>query len=566
MVRREVFALVLAFLVWSGMEQVQAQDTAAQVAPGPRLIQYNSVLKDDAGQPLAGVQGIMVALYKDQQGGSALWVETQNVTADEQGRFTVFLGSATSGGVPLNLFSSGESRWLGIQAQAPGAVEQPRVLLVGVPYALKAADAETLGGKPLSSFVLTTPEEQATSPDGGTAVTQSAPGITPRKVFYKPKDANLGGTSVTNSLTKWSNTTGNITNSAAYDVSGNIGIGTTGPASKLDIENASASNDATTEIYRFGGGADGTLGPTAMTFSAHTSATGSNRYILLNIGDNLANRPLAIQAGVNVGIGTTSPSAQMHVQTSADASKGLIVEAYSSTQSADLQEWQDNSGNSLASVNPAGAFVGPLGMMLTHASFVQASGSDAGSATFIPSDSLMEAQTGTTNSSMDDTVGGVIDITDLSRTGSLVEGLDRSGAFLTARVRWTTTTIVSGHTFYVLAGGAANSGSLPTNGAQSGFGFKAVGTALKGVTVASGTENVVDLSTTLSSGTFVELTAIRRGSAVLFYVNGVYKSSSSSNLPSSAASSYEVRTQNESSSATNAKLQVTFLTVGIPRS
>ena len=34
----------------------------------------------------------------------------------------------------------------------------PRTMLVAVPYALRAADAETLGGRPLSSFVLTGPD------------------------------------------------------------------------------------------------------------------------------------------------------------------------------------------------------------------------------------------------------------------------------------------------------------------------------------------------------------------------------------------------------------------------
>ena len=77
-----------------------------------------------------------------------MWIESQNVTADEYGRFSVLLGATTSGGVPVELFSSGESRWLGVQAQLPGEVEQPRVLLVSVPYALKAADAETVGGLP----------------------------------------------------------------------------------------------------------------------------------------------------------------------------------------------------------------------------------------------------------------------------------------------------------------------------------------------------------------------------------------------------------------------------------
>jgi hypothetical protein len=43
----------------------------------------------------------------------------------------------------------------------PGLEEQPRVLLVSVPYAMKAGDAETLGGKPLSAFVLAPSEDSS---------------------------------------------------------------------------------------------------------------------------------------------------------------------------------------------------------------------------------------------------------------------------------------------------------------------------------------------------------------------------------------------------------------------
>lgn len=38
-----------------------------------------------------------------------------------------------------------------------GQVEQSRVLLVSAPYALKAGDAETVGGLPPSAFMLTAP-------------------------------------------------------------------------------------------------------------------------------------------------------------------------------------------------------------------------------------------------------------------------------------------------------------------------------------------------------------------------------------------------------------------------
>src|SRR4029077_17626304 len=134
--------------------------TPAEVVPPlpvPRLVKFAGTLKDEVGKPRTGGVGITYAIYKDQEGGAALWLETQNVELDEQGRYTVLLGSAKSEGLPLELFTAGEPRWLGGQVNLPKEVEQPRVLLVSVPYALKAADAETLGGKPVSSFVLTSP-------------------------------------------------------------------------------------------------------------------------------------------------------------------------------------------------------------------------------------------------------------------------------------------------------------------------------------------------------------------------------------------------------------------------
>ncbi len=79
-------------------------------------------------------------------------METQNVTPDASGQYSVLLGSTTATGLPSDLFSQEEQRWLGVQVQ--GQAEQPRVLLVSVPYAFKAHEAETLAGKSISDFVL----------------------------------------------------------------------------------------------------------------------------------------------------------------------------------------------------------------------------------------------------------------------------------------------------------------------------------------------------------------------------------------------------------------------------
>ena len=97
--------------------------------------------------------------YEDQAGGVPLWVEIQSVTTDAQGAFSVLLGAASPAGVPVELFTSGDATWVGVQVE--GEPEQPRRLLVSVPYALKAADANTIGGLPVSAFVL------AENPTGG---------------------------------------------------------------------------------------------------------------------------------------------------------------------------------------------------------------------------------------------------------------------------------------------------------------------------------------------------------------------------------------------------------------
>jgi endosialidase-like protein len=118
-----------------------------------RFLQFSAVLNRVQAP---GIAGVRFAVYRDQEGGEPLWSETQNVEADEKGRFSVVLGEVQR--IPLEIFTSGEARWLGIQ-RIPEA-EQQRILLAAVPYALKAADADTLGGKPLSAFVLAEPAQE----------------------------------------------------------------------------------------------------------------------------------------------------------------------------------------------------------------------------------------------------------------------------------------------------------------------------------------------------------------------------------------------------------------------
>jgi len=135
----------------------------------PRLISFGGTLKDmDA--PAEGVS-VTFSLYSLPDGSAPLWAESQKVNLDAQGHYTVMLGAASPNGLPLDLFTSGKALWLGVQPQISGAVEQPRVLLVAVPYALKAADADTLGGKPASSYL--TADSQLSSANGSATGTTS---------------------------------------------------------------------------------------------------------------------------------------------------------------------------------------------------------------------------------------------------------------------------------------------------------------------------------------------------------------------------------------------------------
>jgi hypothetical protein len=103
------------------------------------LIPYSNIATDDGGSSLSGVVNITFSLYAAQQGGAPLWTETQsNIQLDPTGHYSVQLGITQTNGVPTTLFTTTEARWLSVRIAEQ--VEQPRVLLLSVPYALKAGD------------------------------------------------------------------------------------------------------------------------------------------------------------------------------------------------------------------------------------------------------------------------------------------------------------------------------------------------------------------------------------------------------------------------------------------
>jgi hypothetical protein len=166
------FLQISLFCALLSASLLNAQQLASSSAV-PRLVNFSGKAADAQGKTITGIAGVTFAIYKDQSEGAALWLETQNVQADAKGNYTVQLGTTKPDGLPLDLFSSGEARWLGVTIN--GGTEQPRVLLLSVPYALKALDADTLGGKPASAFMIA---PTSGSPAGSTA-SKPTPSIPP---------------------------------------------------------------------------------------------------------------------------------------------------------------------------------------------------------------------------------------------------------------------------------------------------------------------------------------------------------------------------------------------------
>src|SRR5215831_4158119 len=171
---RSLTCMFLLFTVFSVIAVSPAQQASTTAVPN--LINYSGtlVLSNGSGMPAKTV-GVTFAIYRQQDGGAPIWLETQNVTPDSAGHYTVLLGSTRAEGIPTDLFNTQEQRWLGAQVQ--GQTEQPRVLLVSVPYAMKAADAETIGGLPASAFVRATPSQSASSvqPSSGLSLSLNVP-------------------------------------------------------------------------------------------------------------------------------------------------------------------------------------------------------------------------------------------------------------------------------------------------------------------------------------------------------------------------------------------------------
>ena len=192
----------------------------------PTLVPFEGTLASRAGQRVSVHFSIFAAASSSQ----ALWSEDQAIQVGAKGEYSVLLGAGSSIGLPHALFANGEPRWLAVEVRGDGEAQE-RTLLTSVPYAMKSASADTLGGQPVGAFVT---QDQLEAKMNAAAKELAARAVQPL--------STPSGSGKTGTFALWSSSS-KLTNSAVTQTgsgsSAKIGIGTSSPATSLDVNGPS---------------------------------------------------------------------------------------------------------------------------------------------------------------------------------------------------------------------------------------------------------------------------------------------------------------------------------------
>jgi hypothetical protein len=219
---RRILPVLSCCLICVASPQSAQVPTAAASTPVPALVRFEGSATGADGKPLGEAVAIAFRIYRDEQSGEPLWSETQNVALDPDGHYLAQLGAASPSGIPMELFATGEARWL--EVEIAGLPAQKRVLLSSVPYAIRAADADSLAGRHAADFVT---QDQLNAQLASTAQSLAvANGV--------HADQSLTGSGTANTVPLWTTST-NLGDSILTQTGSKIGVNEATPLTTLDI-------------------------------------------------------------------------------------------------------------------------------------------------------------------------------------------------------------------------------------------------------------------------------------------------------------------------------------------
>lgn len=312
--RRHVFYLAAGLLL--SCMSIQAQI--------PSTLSFQGVLGDGAGQAMAdGSYALTFRLYTQAMGGTPLWTETQTLDVNG-GVFNAQLGSVTA---LTPTFDKGY--WLGVSVDGSAELV-PRTALLSVPYALRAGHAESADALATGASGVVTSVNDAEGAvtlegAGGTTVIRSGTKITISST------GGSGGTGIqgvqnTNQTLDIIDGSGPV---ATINVSGN-GIRTAHLADgAVTVDKISGMGATSGQVLVY----NGSNVHWAMPPSGGVSGSGAaNQLALWNGASSLNGNANLVLSGGKLGVGTSMPSASLHVS----GNEGLMVQGI------------DNSGMALS--------------------------------------------------------------------------------------------------------------------------------------------------------------------------------------------------------------------------